>query len=71
MAKQFTTPTTAWAVIRYSADGYSYIDIDSIDCLRELTEKRAAKTEKECGPSWTKANARGKIVAVTISIQEV
>lgn len=71
MAKKFTTPTTAWAIIRYSADGYSYIDIDSIDCLKELSEKRAEKTEKECGPMWTKANTRGKAVCVTISVQEV
>jgi len=61
---------TSWAVVRYSTDGYAYIDTETIACLPELAIKKAREADEHCGPQWAKANRLGKAVEVVIAIKK-
>jgi hypothetical protein len=58
--------TTAWAVIRCSVGGFSYIDCESIACLPELAIKRAEEIDKQFGPQWAQNNVISQVIEVTI-----
>lgn len=60
-------PQTAWAVTRYSIDGYSYIDILTVDSLPELSLERAHKADKQCGLQWARDNVIGQAIEISIS----
>ena len=61
---------TAWTVTRYSADGYSYIDILSIASLPDMALEEAQEVDRQCGPQWAANNVIGQAIEVTISKKE-
>lgn len=58
----------AFAMVRQLDDGYYYIDTETISCLSGITKEKAALVEKQCGPAWTKANGRVKVVRIEIKV---
>ena len=55
-----------WAITRYSNDGYSYIDTETLSCLPEISKEKANRVDRECGPTWAKDNAQGKAVEIVL-----
>ncbi len=64
-----TKPTTAFAVIRASVDGYSYIDVETLSSLPSQAEEKAEKVDKNM-PQWAKNNYRGPVRKVIITVAE-
>jgi len=51
-----TKETIAWAIVRYSVDGYSYIDTETISALPSISFDKAISVNKQCGQQWSKDN---------------
>ncbi len=45
-----------FAAIRRNDEGKEWIDIDTISCLLPVSENKAERENKACGPIWVKDN---------------
>jgi hypothetical protein len=57
---------SAFAMMRDSVDGHTYIDISTISHLREFTQEKANTIDKDCGPTWVRDNKQVKIIKISI-----
>lgn len=62
-----TTKATAtcFAVVRMT-DGREWVDIGTVECLREMAQESANKMD-QCIPHWAQANRQVRTVKVTIT----